>query len=176
MAYGSSQARGSNWSWSCCCQPTQCRIWGMPLTHITVLGNARYLSRWLRPGIQPASPWILVRFLTAAPWWELPRWASSRKLSQECFQAGQPSSAPPQGCTWWFPLAILIAMVGTNLFRCLFPLAWELCDGRDWVHCFITAVLTLKYLFSESISVPWGGSPSCQLHGYKGPWHTSKGM
>ena len=33
-------------------------------------GNARYLTHWARPGIKPASSWILVRFLT--------HWATTR--------------------------------------------------------------------------------------------------
>ena len=29
------------------------------------------LTQWARPGIEPVSSWILVRFNTAEPWWEL---------------------------------------------------------------------------------------------------------
>jgi len=31
-----------------------------------------YLTHWVRPGIEPASSWVLVRFVTAEPRWELP--------------------------------------------------------------------------------------------------------
>ena len=34
-------------------------------------GNTRSLTHWTRPGIEPASSWILVGFLTAKPQWEL---------------------------------------------------------------------------------------------------------
>ena len=34
-------------------------------------GNAGSLTRWVRQGIKPATSWSLVRFVSAAPWWEL---------------------------------------------------------------------------------------------------------
>ena len=37
----------------------------------TAHGNARYLTHWLRPGIKPAASWVLVRFVSTAPQWEL---------------------------------------------------------------------------------------------------------
>ena len=33
-------------------------------TYATALGNVRFLTHWVRPGIKPSSLWILVRFLT----------------------------------------------------------------------------------------------------------------
>ena len=35
-------------------------------------GNTRSLTHWAKPGIEPASSWILVGFITAEPWWKLP--------------------------------------------------------------------------------------------------------
>ena len=48
MAYGSSQARGVNWSSSCrpTPQPQQCRIWAASLNYTTAHGNARSLTHW----------------------------------------------------------------------------------------------------------------------------------
>ena len=44
----------------------------MSVTYTTDHGkNARSLTHWLRPGIKPASSWILVRFVSTEPWWEL---------------------------------------------------------------------------------------------------------
>ena len=40
--------------------------------YTTAYGNARSLLCWARPGIKPASSWILVGFVSAAPQWELP--------------------------------------------------------------------------------------------------------
>ena len=35
------------------------------------LGNAGFLAHRVRPGLEPTSSWILVRFVSAAPQWEL---------------------------------------------------------------------------------------------------------
>ena len=37
----------------------------------TALRNTRSLTHWARTGIEPATSWFLVRFVSAAPWWEL---------------------------------------------------------------------------------------------------------
>ena len=50
VAYGSSQARG--------------QIQAASETYATVHQNTRSLTYWDRPGIEPTSSWILVRFLT----------------------------------------------------------------------------------------------------------------
>ena len=65
----------SNWSCSCCwstLQPQQCGIQAMSATYTAAHGNAGSLTHWARPGIEPASSLILVRFVSAEPWWELP--------------------------------------------------------------------------------------------------------
>ena len=41
------------------------------MTYTTVHGNAGSLTHWVRPGIEPMSSWILVRFVTTDPQWEL---------------------------------------------------------------------------------------------------------
>ena len=72
-AYGGSQARGSNWS--CSCLPTppsqQCQIRAASATYSTAHGNARSLTHWAGTGIKPASSWLLVGLISAAPPWEL---------------------------------------------------------------------------------------------------------
>ena len=40
-------------------------------TYTTAHSNAGSLTHLARPGIKPASSWILVRFLSTEPWWEL---------------------------------------------------------------------------------------------------------
>ena len=72
-AYGGSQARKSNWSCSLQLipQPEQCQIQTLVVTYTTAHGNARFLTHWARPGIEPASSWMLVRFVFTEPWWEL---------------------------------------------------------------------------------------------------------
>ena len=73
-AYGSSQARGSNQSYSC--RPTpqqqQPRIQATSATYTTAHGNARSLTHWVRPGIEPTTSWFSVGFVSAMPRWELP--------------------------------------------------------------------------------------------------------
>ena len=39
--------------------------------------NARSLTHWARSGIKPASSWMLVRFITTEPQWELHLWVFS---------------------------------------------------------------------------------------------------
>ena len=58
----------SNWSYSCWPkpQPRQCAIQASSSTSTRAHGNARSLTHWVRPGIEPASSWILVRFMSAA--------------------------------------------------------------------------------------------------------------
>ena len=53
-------------------QPQQLRIWGVSATYTTAHGNARSLTHWMRPGIEPCvltdtskvPSWILVGVLT----------------------------------------------------------------------------------------------------------------
>ena len=52
-------------------QPQQHQIWAASATYTTAHGKARSLTHWARPGIEPASSWILVGFITTEPWWEL---------------------------------------------------------------------------------------------------------
>ena len=43
----------------------------MSATYITAHGNTGSLTHWVRPGIEPTSSWMLVRFVSAEPRWEL---------------------------------------------------------------------------------------------------------
>ena len=45
-------------------QPQQHGIWAVSATYTTARGNARSLTHWVRPGIQPVSSWMLVGFVT----------------------------------------------------------------------------------------------------------------
>ena len=46
-------------------------IWASSATYTTAHSNARSLTHWVRPGIKPASSWILVGFSSAELQWEL---------------------------------------------------------------------------------------------------------
>jgi len=52
-------------------QPKQCRIWAVSATYTTAQGNRWSLTHWGRPGIEPASSWMLVRCISAEPGQEL---------------------------------------------------------------------------------------------------------
>ena len=54
-------------------QPQQFRIQAMSVTDTTAHSNVGSWTHWARPGIEPASLWILVRLVTAQPQQELPR-------------------------------------------------------------------------------------------------------
>ena len=73
-AYGGSQDRGSNPS--CSHRPTpepqQRGIWAASVTYTTAHGNARSLTHWPRPGIEPTTSWFLDKLITAEPRRELP--------------------------------------------------------------------------------------------------------
>ena len=63
MAYGSSQAKGrigavGYWLTP---QPQQRWIRVVSVTYTTAHGNAKALTNWVRPGIEPLSSWTLVR-------------------------------------------------------------------------------------------------------------------
>ena len=60
MAYGSSQARGWIRAVAYSLQPQPCQVQATSVTYITAHGNTRSLIHWVRPGIKPASSWILV--------------------------------------------------------------------------------------------------------------------
>ena len=66
-------SQGSNQSCRCwpMPQPQQLRIWAVSVTYTTAHGNTRSLTHWSRPGIEPASSWMLVRFVSTEPRQEL---------------------------------------------------------------------------------------------------------
>ena len=53
-------------------QLPQQQIWAMSAKCTIAYGNTGSLTHWGSPGIKPVSSWILVRFVSAEPWWELP--------------------------------------------------------------------------------------------------------
>ena len=69
VAYGSSQTRGHIRA-AVGHSHSQHSIQAASSTYTTVHGNSRCLTHWVRPGIEPVSSWILVRFVTAEPPWD----------------------------------------------------------------------------------------------------------
>ena len=64
-----------NWRYSCwpTSQPQQCQIQAESVTCTTAHGNVGSLTPCARPRIEPVSSWILVRFFSTEPRWELLR-------------------------------------------------------------------------------------------------------
>ena len=67
---------GQGCNGSHCCQPTtpqpqQRRIRATSATYTTAQGNARSLTHQARPGIKPATSWILVEYVSTVPQREL---------------------------------------------------------------------------------------------------------
>ena len=91
-AYGGSQARG---------------LIGAVATDLHHShSNAKSLTHWLRPGIEPATSWFLVGFVSAVPWRELPFCVFKRKI-------------------WWnLPFGILKGRMRFSNFFPLFMATW----------------------------------------------------
>ena len=72
-AYGSSQTRGQIRATAAGLSRPH-RIRATSVIYTTAQGNAGIPTHRARPGIEPASSWILARFVSTAPQWELPPW------------------------------------------------------------------------------------------------------
>ena len=72
VAYGGSQARGWIRATATRAQPQQLGNQAASATYTTAHSNAGSLTHWARPGIEPASSWILIRLVSTAPQQELP--------------------------------------------------------------------------------------------------------
>ena len=65
-AYGSYQARGLIEATATAAglpRPQQLGIWATSVTYTTAHSNTESLTHWARPGIEPASSWLLARFI-----------------------------------------------------------------------------------------------------------------
>ena len=64
---------GSKWGHNCQpgAQPQEHQIWAGSATYTTAHSNTGSLIHWARPGVKCASSWILLRFISTEPRWEL---------------------------------------------------------------------------------------------------------
>ena len=71
--YGSFQVRGRTWAVAASLVHSHSNwgIWAVSATYTTAHSNPGSPTHWARPGIEPASSWILVRIVSAASWREL---------------------------------------------------------------------------------------------------------
>jgi len=75
MAYGGSQARGQTAVAATILHHSHSNIPSESATYTTAQANGGDGSaHWARPGMEPVSSWILVRFVSAAQWQELIRY------------------------------------------------------------------------------------------------------
>ena len=81
------------------------------MTYTAAHGNAGSLNNLARPGIEPASSWMLVRFLTSEPQWELLdhifELGESRKILLFWFPLTLPCH-PKEWGTDWSPAVLII--------------------------------------------------------------------
>ena len=111
-----------NWSYICrpMPQPQQHGIQPASVTYTTAHSNADPLTCWARPGIEPVSSWIIVRFISTEPQWELlhslylPSWSIPRDIhsfhihilkknffySCTCSMRNFPGWGPNWSCSW----------------------------------------------------------------------------
>ena len=83
-AYGNSQARSQIRAIAAGLHLSYCNgIWAASATYTTAQGNAGSPTHWVTPGIKPASLWILVGFISAAPQQELPHLSVLRPTHRE---------------------------------------------------------------------------------------------
>ena len=69
MAYGSFQAGGLIWSYSCWPRPQlqQHQIQATSAAYTTAHRNTRSLTHWVGSGMEPTSSWMLVGFIITEP-------------------------------------------------------------------------------------------------------------
>ena len=69
--------RFPGWGWiravavGLCHSHSNARSRAMSATYIIAHGNAGSLTHWAKLGNEPASSWLLIRFISTEPWWEL---------------------------------------------------------------------------------------------------------
>ena len=74
-AYGGSHARGPVGAVATSLHHRQqCQIWAVSAAYTTDHGNTRSSTHWARPGIEPSSSWMLVRFVNCWATTGTPEW------------------------------------------------------------------------------------------------------
>ena len=108
-AYGSSQDRRQIGSSAPTPRLQQHQTQAASATYTTACGSARSLTHWARPGVEPLSSWMPVRFLTRWATTGTPVWISSivrcwegeREREGHVGLPGSSWSQQPQGGVLW---------------------------------------------------------------------------
>ena len=96
--------------------------------HTTAHSNAGSPTHWARPGIEPASSWILVGFISTVPQWELPSYflygchnaaTPWKSRATVCGNHGCAIQLPlPASCTLQLREACLLCIQLSHYYRC----------------------------------------------------------
>ena len=92
------------------------------------------LNHWERPGIEPEPSRVLVRFVTAEPWWELLLfyyWKVFHGMNK-------PQLIYPCFCLWMFefiPIQAIINKVAVNILACLLV---DACTHISWKNILLS--------------------------------------
>ena len=139
----------------------------MSATYTIAHHNARSLTHWARPGIKPASYWILVLFVTTEPQWELwgrtfieefpwhqYMWKEGKQDWAKRNKAAAQAKAEPQAHMWgvWATCPFGVT-VNSLLSRCSIR-GWGCPQGYDWYR----RTKLLKVLIASQASgiiCPW---------------------
>ena len=123
VAYGGSQARG--WTGAA----------AAGLHH----SNAESLTHWVRPGIEPASPWIIVGFISAVPQRELLEW---------------------QFLLYW--------MKEADWMLCKIPSSTKILLNHEFRSSLLASLLRIQYCHCCGLgSIPGPGTSACHGQGQK---------
>ena len=92
------------------------------LSHVfdlsTAHSNTRSLTQWTRPGIEPTFSWILVRFITAEPQWEL-----HHMVLIDFWVLNQPYISGID-CTWaWYIILFIWCWFALLVFLWILPIS-----------------------------------------------------
>ena len=121
------------WSiWSYSCQPQQRRIWAVSTTYTIAHSNMESLSHWTRPGMEPATSWFLVGFISAEPRWD--------RLLSVIFN---------------FIKRIFVINVGTSLQYFLETLRVK-CISEFRIVGIRKLMLFIHYVLTDTLRVVWG--------------------
>ena len=92
--------------------------------------NTGSLTHWVRPGIKPASSWMLVRFVSTEPRWELLAsyfFVTTCDCAPDvCTTWSQEGTAEVLG-SWWLALQVCNSLQSWEIYQSLFSL-----DFGEW--------------------------------------------
>ena len=161
VAYGGSQARGRIEAVAASLCHSHSSVGSeLSLTHTPAHGNTRSLTHWVRPEIEPATSWFLVRFISTVPQWRLQIFSSERQwkkfkydvlqinVNKSCYNAITPLKKQN-------PYKLVIEVISINLvLRKIIFKRYTL----DWSYLYTLQFNILIFTASEKASVFQKGS------------------